>query len=311
MNQTNLTFGERGARRSHHILHAALVHGNDVRVAFHQIGAAGTHNGGLGLKKPIEFPTFGVDWAFGRVDILCQLFVRAKDSATEGNDLAADGVNGENHTTVEAVNQFVSVCLVAQPRQFQILVTESCRLCRLRHGGALRGTETERKLVNDVVSETSRAKIAHAQCHAVHVRFENALKIFCSPCVQGKHVLSHTLQLSFLVCFLFFANLDTVFCAQPFDGFGIGHLFNLHEEVHDVSAFSAREALAELLGGRNDKTRCLFLVERTQTFVVHTGFAKCDKLFDDIDNVCGIKNASNGFLFYHEASEDLREIESL
>ena len=247
VNQTNLTFGERGARRSHHILHAALVHGNDVRVAFHQIGAAGTHNGGLGLKKPIEFPTFGVDWAFGRIDILGQLLVRTQDAAAESHNLARDCVDRENDAAVEAVHQlFAFLRPVAQSRLHEVILVEPVCQCRLGEGRALHGGKAEVELGNGIVAEAAGAEVGHALRHAVHTGVQCILEESVDPFIHGKHALARALCHAFLIRHFLILDFDSYASSQPFDGFGISHLLQFHHEADRVAAFATRKALAQL-----------------------------------------------------------------
>ena len=70
VNQTDLPRCQRSARRGHHIFYTGLVHGYDVRIAFHQEATVLLHNSLLGEIDTVQFVAFMIDCRFGRVDIL-------------------------------------------------------------------------------------------------------------------------------------------------------------------------------------------------------------------------------------------------
>ena len=54
LDEPDLTFGERSARRSHHVLDAALVQAEHVEVAFYQVADFLGPDGLPGLKQPVQ-----------------------------------------------------------------------------------------------------------------------------------------------------------------------------------------------------------------------------------------------------------------
>ena len=120
----DLLRGECRARRGHHVLHPALVHGDDVRIALDQVAAVLLDDGLLGLIHAVEFVALVIDFRFGRVDVLHlhALGGGGQHTSAEGYHLAAQRVDGEDDAPPEAVAQAVVVRLVAEAGLHQILL---------------------------------------------------------------------------------------------------------------------------------------------------------------------------------------------
>ena len=79
----------------------------------------------------------------------------------------------------------------------------------------------------------------------------------------------------------------------------------LHDEVYDIAAFSAGEALAQSFGRRYVERRCFVVMERAQTYIVHPAFSQGDEVRYHINDLCGIKYAVYGGLVYHNSNTKL------
>ena len=86
--QTHLLYGKRGTRRSHHIAHPCLVHGDDIHIALHKYALLSLGYSLLGLIEPVELSALEVDVRFGRVDIFGYLLLLAESTASESDHLA-------------------------------------------------------------------------------------------------------------------------------------------------------------------------------------------------------------------------------
>ena len=75
-----------------------------------------------------------------------------------------------------------------------------------------------------------------------------------------------------------FLDLDAVFLGKVFQCLRIGHLFVLHNEVHYIAALAAGKAFAQSLGWRYVERRGLIVVERAQTYIVHSAFPQRDEV---------------------------------
>lgn len=73
----------------------------------------------------------------------------------------------------------------------------------------------------------------------------------------------------------------------------------LHQEPDGIAASAATKTFIDLLGGRDGKGRCLFVVERAKTQVVNPSFLELYKAANDIDNVDTALDLLYGLLRYH------------
>ena len=161
------------------------------------------------------------------------------------------------------------------------------------------GGKTKPKLADDVVAKAARPQISHTKSHAIYVFAQCAFKEFARPLVQHQHGRPFALCTAFVGVHLALLDGNAVLGGQPAQGFGIGHVLVLHNEVDHVAAFAAGEALAKLFGRRYHKTRRTLVVEWAQTLIVHSRLAQCDKLLDHLDNVRGVQDALYGLAVNH------------
>ena len=111
------------------------------------------------------------------------------------------------------------------------------------------------------------------------------MEIVASPLVEHEHALAIVCRLLFLGCEFAFLYFNIIFLGEPAQSVRIGHLLVFHYEVDGVASLAAGKAMANALGGGDDERRCLVIVERAQTLVVHASLAQRDKFRYDIDDV--------------------------
>lgn len=152
----DLLCGQRCTRRGYHILHTALVHGDDVGITFHQEAAVLLHDGLLGEVDAIEFVALVIDFAFGRVDVLHfdALGGSGQYTSAEGYHFARQRMDGEDDASPETVAQAVVVRLVAEAGLHQKLFLISFLEGFLGKGIVAVGTVAQLELLDDVVAET-------------------------------------------------------------------------------------------------------------------------------------------------------------
>ncbi|EJX09692.1 hypothetical protein EVA_02195 [gut metagenome] len=271
--KTDLAFGKRSTRGRHDILDAALVHGDHVGVALHKETLVLLDDGMFGKVEPVEFVALAVDFRFGRVDVFRQLLVAPENTSTEGNDLAGDGVYGEDDTAVVAVDESPIVGLVAEASLKEVFGIETLSDGGIAHRLLSREGEAQLEFVDDVVAETTLAEVGHADGDTVGMVVEVVAEVVACPFVEHEHAFAHRGGAALLVGLFLLLHLDAVFFRQPFQRLGVGHLFMFHNEVDRIAALSAGKAFAELLGWGNDETWGLLVVEGTEPLVVDTGFA--------------------------------------
>lgn len=76
-----------------------------------------------------------------------------------------------------------------------------------------------------------------------------------------------------------------------------------HDEMHHISSFSAAEAFAYSFAGRYAERWCLFVVERTQSDVVHSPAPECDEFRYHVYYLGGIHYFVYGGLIYHDVAK--------
>ena len=91
----------------------------------------------------------------------------------------------------------------------------------------------------DFVAKAALTEIAQTSGHTVDIVVQRILKVLVHPFIEGKHTFSFILSLFLLIRQLFLLNFDMILLRQPFQCLGIGHLFQLHEEVHRITALAA------------------------------------------------------------------------
>ena len=99
LNQLDLSVGEGGARRGHHILHTRLRHGNHIGITFHQIHIVALANGTAGEIEAVQHVALVVDGIFGRVVILGAFSLLAHHTATEPDGATESVENREDNSS--------------------------------------------------------------------------------------------------------------------------------------------------------------------------------------------------------------------
>ena len=303
MQRVYLVYGKCRSRVGHHILDAALVHGDNVGVAFDHIDTVLLGDGLLGLIDAVELVVLMVDLAVGRVDILLlhSLRGRVELSPAEAHHLSAHAYPGEDDATGVAVDEVAAVGLVADACLQQELL-----LVAFLHGGTgqcarVGQVEAQLKLLDDVVAETARAEILQADGHAVGMVAQRVLKIAEGPLVDDEHRLALRLLAPLLIGQLTLLYLDMVFVGQPAQRLGIGHLLVLHDEADGRAALAAPEAVARATRGRDKERRGLLVVERAQSLVVRPCLAQRDELRHHVNNIGRVLDAFYGLAIYHSS----------
>ena len=298
----DLLCGQRRTRRGYHILHTALVHGDNVGITFHQEAAVLLHDGLLGEVDAIEFVALVIDFAFGRVDVLHfdALGGSGQHTSAEGYHFTRQRMDGEDDASPEAVAQAVVVRFVAEAGLHQKLFLISFLEGFLGKGIVAVGTVAQLELLDDVVAEAAAVEVGHTDAASVHVVVEDVLEIVACKQVDDKKTFAFALRLFFFVGQFAFLDFDAVLPGQVTQCLGIGQLFVLHDEVNGVSTLAAGKAFAKPFRGRYVERRCLIVVERTQADIVHSAFAQGDEVGHDIGDLCRVHNPVDGCLVYHD-----------
>ena len=101
--ELDLALREGRTRRSHRMLHARLVQGHDVGVAFHQQDPVLAHDGRPREVQPVEHVALVVQRAFRAVEVLRDVLVLAQGPPAEADDPARRVPDGEHHAAPEEV----------------------------------------------------------------------------------------------------------------------------------------------------------------------------------------------------------------
>ena len=215
MDEANLARSERGARRGHDILNAALVHGNHVRVALNEVATVVLDDGSLGKVKTIEFVALVVNTRLGGVDVFGQFLVAGEDASAKGHHLARNGMDGEDDAAMIAVEQAAIVGLVAKARFLQELGTVAFGNGCASHSIAVGEAVAELKLANDVITKTALAEIRLTNGHPVHVVVQEVYEIIARPFVEHKQALALGGLRLFLIGEFALLDFDAVLLGQP------------------------------------------------------------------------------------------------
>ena len=70
----------------------------------------------------------------------------------------------------------------------------------------------------------------------------------------------------------------------------------LHDEVHYIAALATGKAFAQSLGWRYVERRGLIVVERAQTYIVHSAFPQRGRSLITTSTICAIQNSVYGGL---------------
>ena len=113
--------------------------------------------------------------------------------------------------------------------------------------------------------------------------------LFCEirlrPCVQRKHRLSVRLRLLLLWCQLLLYNFNMIFLCQIFQCPRVVQLLVFHDKMHRTASLSTTKTLKNTLGWRNSKRTCLFIMERTQTYIIHPTLTQRHKIAHYINDL--------------------------
>ena len=142
------------------------------------------------------------------------------------------------------------------------------------------------KLAYHVVAESTTSVILHAYSDTVGVVMQEFLEIGGSPLIDDKHRLTLVLLLTLLVAYLALMNLYSILLRKPSQRLRIGELLVFHDKTDRIAALSATETMAGATGRTDHERRCLLVVERTQSLIVCSTFLQCDKLRNNIYDVC-------------------------
>ena len=307
MDKTYLPLCKRRARRRHHILHPALVHGYHVHVSFHKNTLVFLNYGLLGLIEAVKLVTLLIDLRFGRIHVLCHILVLTQSAATERNHLSRDGEHRENHAASETVLHRTALGLVAKARLQKEFFGET-----LFEGGIIEViTLFERiaqmealyhGIVDAAFTEIAQADILSRLC------FEHTLlEMLHGKIIDGKHTLALTCLLAFLVGQLMLLNLYMVFIGKITESLIEAHLLQLHNEIDRASALTAAETLAYTLRLRDTKRRRAFIMERTQAYIAAASALQVHKVTHNLHNVSCIKNLLNRCLINTSHSTKLQK----
>ena len=161
MKQMYLFLGESCARIGNDILYTTLVHGDNISVSLHHIYLVGLDDSLLGLEESVQFATLAIDGRFWRVLILYRhaLGGSIQYAATKTSHLATDGVPRKHHAPPEAVDHATVFALDGKTCTHEVLLLVSLLHRTLAHDIPTLGTETELELLDDVITESTFAKI--------------------------------------------------------------------------------------------------------------------------------------------------------
>ena len=239
--------GKCRTRVSHYILHPRLVHCDDIGITFHHKHTVFLSNGPLGLEEAIEFPLLMVYLRVRRVHIflLHTLRPRIQQSSAKGHHPSAHVQPGEDDTSCIAV---VHAPLIADAESglHEILILIAFRPCRQCQCVALRQGITQRELLDDVITDSTAAKILLADGYTVGIFLQDTTEVVLCPFVHNQHRLAVALLLFLLRRQLLLFHLNAVLLCQPAQGLWIGDLLMLHQEIDGRTTLAAGKALANL-----------------------------------------------------------------
>ena len=101
--QADLSLREGRTRRGDHVFDPGLMHGNHIRVAFHQEAAISLYDRLLGEIDPVKLIALMINLTFGRVDIFGRLFVFLQDASSESNNFSTERMDRKNDTPAKTI----------------------------------------------------------------------------------------------------------------------------------------------------------------------------------------------------------------
>ena len=159
-NEVNLSRRERRAARRHHVFDPGLVHGHDVRVAFHKEASLLLVDGLFGQMHAIEHLGLVVQDALRRVEVLGDFFVRRQRSPAKPNDPARHIPDREHDTAFEEIPQRAVVPLFAQAGLHEFFGRVARLLRRCGHGVPRIRTVSNHERVKHVVAKPPFHEVA-------------------------------------------------------------------------------------------------------------------------------------------------------
>ena len=200
------------------------MHGDDVGVAFHQEAEVLADDGLLAQIEAVKLFFLGIDGRFGRVLVLDAdtLGGGVEHPSAEGHHFPAQCVYGEDDAAVETVHQLPVVALEAQSGGEQEFWLVSPCLGLAGERVLLRRTVAQLEFLDDVVAESARTEIGHADGPSVHGVVELFLEEVVGPFVDHEHALAFVLCLFFFVGELALLDFDVVFPGQIAERVGVG-----------------------------------------------------------------------------------------
>ena len=170
----------------------------------------------------------------------------------------------------------------------------SCRQRRLGHLVPPIWTIAQLKFLQCVFTKSARFEIRKPNSSS-HFRIVHLiLEVFIGVIRNNRKLFALAFfSLLFFGLTLFF-NLNIVPVGQPAQGFRIGKLLVLHQEINGVSAFSRTEIFVNSFRWNNEKTRCFFIHKRRKAAIRRPTFFQMNKLANHIFNKNGLKNSIYG-----------------
>ena len=121
----------------------------------------GFGNGATCLEEAVEDAGLVVDVGIGGVDILGSLLLAGEHASRETEDTSGDAVDGEHHTSAEAVVALLGVFLEdGEACLFEDGIAIAILACMLGKGAPLVETIAETKGFDDLVAETTGVEVA-------------------------------------------------------------------------------------------------------------------------------------------------------
>lgn len=178
MQQMDLMGRECRTRPGHHILYAALMHGDDIGLSLDDESHALTVDGLLGLIEAIQLMVLMEDVAVGRVDIflLHTLCALVKHTGRETHHLTGRVHPRKDDPSGIAVDKLAPVILIAQPDLPDELTLIAFLLGLTGKGMTVSNIISQMELPDNVVPKATRAIVLHADGHTVSMMMEQVLK---------------------------------------------------------------------------------------------------------------------------------------
>ena len=278
------------------------MHRDDVCVTFDQDAAILLRNGPFGLIKAVKDVAFVVDFRFGRVEVFRYLLVGAHRTAAECDDTTADAVDREDHACAEPVVISSVFAFDGQSGGGEELLFVALFERLPCEGVTAAGAVTESEGKDRSVGKAAFAEIGDADVLPLRCFMQCFGEIFGGIGRDDHHAFAVVVAALFLGGELPFRHLDAVLFRHVFERFGVGHVFVLHHEGDGVAAFPAAETFEKAFRRRDNKRRCLFVMERTACLVIDPFLFELHEIADYLDDICRGENAVYCLFIDHGAS---------